>query len=76
MSIPARAIAALIGWYQRLTEHRPSPCRFVPTCSNYALEAVESHGAARGSWLAARRICRCHPWGPSGWDPVPARRGS
>lgn len=48
-------------------------CRFQPTCSAYALEAIERHGAARGGWLAARRVCRCHPWGAAGFDPVPAR---
>ena len=49
---------------------RPS-CRFHPSCSNYALEALQVHGAARGSWLAAKRIGRCHPWGGQGFDPVP-----
>ena len=46
-------------------------CRFLPTCSDYALEALERHGAVRGSWLALRRISRCHPLGGSGFDPVP-----
>ena len=46
-------------------------CRFLPSCSDYAREAVRQHGAARGSWLAARRLCRCHPLGGSGLDPVP-----
>lgn len=46
-------------------------CRFRPTCSEYALEALALHGAGRGLWLAVRRIARCHPWGGSGWDPVP-----
>jgi len=49
-------------------------CRFYPTCSAYALEAVTEHGAIRGSWLAARRVGRCHPWNPGGYDPVPPRR--
>lgn len=46
-------------------------CRFQPTCSEYAIEALRTHGAFRGSWLAARRMARCHPWGGSGYDPVP-----
>ena len=50
-------------------------CRFQPTCSAYALEALHKHGGLRGGWLAARRIARCHPWGASGHDPVPDRQG-
>ena len=46
-------------------------CRFLPTCSEYSIEAVERHGALRGGWLAARRLCRCHPWNPGGVDEVP-----
>jgi len=46
-------------------------CRFTPTCSQYAMEAVHTHGAVAGGWLAAKRICRCHPWGGCGHDPVP-----
>jgi len=49
----------------------PASCRFTPTCSEYARQAVESHGAARGSWLAAKRVARCHPFGGRGLDPVP-----
>lgn len=58
-------------WYQRAAEGRPSPCRFTPTCSSYALEALEVHGTRRGLWLTVRRLVRCRPFGPSGWDPVP-----
>ncbi len=49
-------------------------CRYQPTCSAYALEALEKHGAIKGGWLAARRILRCHPWGKSGYDPVSTRK--
>lgn len=49
----------------------PNACRFTPTCSQYAVEAIMKHGIFRGSWLALRRILRCHPWGGSGYDPVP-----
>ena len=49
----------------------PKSCRFEPTCSAYAIEALGKHGATRGLWLGTKRICRCHPWGGSGYDPVP-----
>jgi putative membrane protein insertion efficiency factor len=60
-----------IEWYQRLVEGRPSPCRFFPSCSSYAAEAFEVHGTARGLRLTIRRLVRCRPFGPSGFDPVP-----
>jgi putative membrane protein insertion efficiency factor len=52
-------------------EGRPSPCRFTPSCSQYAIDALATHGSARGLWLTVRRLLRCRPFGPSGWDPVP-----
>ena len=66
-----RAIAA----YQRAFEGRPSPCRFFPTCSEYSREAIETHGSGRRLWLTVRRLARCRPFGPSGFDPVPPARG-
>ena len=71
MSPPAWLLHGCVTLYQRITDGRPSPCRFVPTCSNYALDAFERHGAVRGSALTLRRLLRCHPWGGHGWDPVP-----
>lgn len=67
----SRLLILLIHAYQRLFSYRASPCRFVPTCSSYAEEAIETHGALRGPWLAVRRVGRCHPWGGHGYDPVP-----
>jgi len=71
MSVPARGAHGLVRLYQRATVNRPSPCRYVPTCSTYALDAFELHGFVRGLWLTTRRIARCHPWGGHGLDPVP-----
>ena len=76
MNAPTRVLHAGVCGYRRLTAGRPSPCRYDPSCSGYALEALEQHGAARGSWLAIRRIVRCHPWGGHGWDPVPERKAN
>jgi len=75
-TLPARAAMRLVRGYQALTANRPSPCRYIPTCSNYALDAYAHHGFLRGSWLTLRRILRCHPWGSSGWDPVPGSPSS
>jgi uncharacterized protein len=61
------------GYRVFLSPLLPSACRFQPTCSQYALEAVDRFGALQGGWLAARRICRCHPFHPGGYDPVPLR---
>lgn len=70
-SVPARVLLRAVRLYQAARAGRPSPCRYWPSCSTYAAEALERHGAARGSWLAARRLARCHPWGGHGVDPVP-----
>lgn len=77
-SAGARLLMALIGGYRRYISPMTGPhCRFVPSCSAYALDAVLEHGALRGSWLAVRRVARCHPFHPGGLDPVPpgTRRG-
>ena len=62
----------LVMAYQRAMEGRPSPCRFTPSCSTYAVEALQVHGSVHGLWLTVRRLARCRPFGPSGWDPVPS----
>jgi hypothetical protein len=68
----ARTLNLAIGAYQRLISPLFGPrCRFAPSCSHYAQEAIERFGAGYGSWLAVRRILRCHPFNPGGWDPVP-----
>ena len=67
-----RLLIAPIRLYQlAISPMLPRSCRFNPTCSSYAIEAIGRHGALRGGWLAARRIGRCHPWGGTGYDPVP-----
>lgn len=72
MSPLAKAFAAAIRSYQYLTIGRPSPCRYVPTCSEYGLEAVHRHGAIRGLALTTWRLLRCNPWGGRGLDEVPS----
>ncbi|MDF2835521.1 MAG: hypothetical protein K0Q63_1161 [Paenibacillus sp.] len=67
----AAARAPIVFYRKAISPLKPPTCRFYPTCSAYALEAIEKHGAARGSWLAAKRIARCHPFHPGGFDPVP-----
>ncbi|MBZ6378260.1 membrane protein insertion efficiency factor YidD [Pacificimonas flava] len=73
-----RALLLLVRVWQRALSPLFGPtCRFQPTCSHYAAEAIERHGAGKGGLLALRRLLRCHPLGPSGYDPVPpARKGS
>ncbi|MBV8329018.1 MAG: membrane protein insertion efficiency factor YidD [Verrucomicrobia bacterium] len=65
--------ATLSPFLALLTGGPGTGCRFTPTCSEYFVEAVEVHGLLAGTWLAIKRILRCHPWGPSGYDPVPSR---
>ena len=67
------AMLVAIEWYQRQRSGMLSPCRFFPTCSEFAHEAIHRHGAWRGGWLTARRLGRCRPFGASGYDPVPQR---
>jgi putative membrane protein insertion efficiency factor len=72
LQLPRRALALLIRGYQRgISPGLPPSCRFTPSCSQYALEAVTRHGALKGTWLAVRRLVRCHPFHPGGFDPVP-----
>ncbi len=77
-----KSLATLLAWplllLVKLYRYTISPwlgnnCRYDPSCSAYALEALRRHGAFRGTWLAAKRIGRCHPWGGSGFDPVPGK---
>jgi putative membrane protein insertion efficiency factor len=76
MSAPRRAAVALLGGYKRwVSPLLPAACRFEPSCSSYAREAIERHGLPRGSWLAVLRLARCHPLARGGWDPVPPRHG-
>lgn len=76
MSPAARPFAAMVRWYQQAYAGRPSPCRFYPSCSSYALEALEVHGLLKGAALTARRLARCHPFGGHGFDPVPEQKAS
>lgn len=69
-----RVVIAPIQAYRRyVSPFLPRSCRFSPTCSAYAIKAIRRHGVARGGWLALRRLSRCHPWHPGGFDPVPKR---
>lgn len=75
----ARLLCSAIRLYRyAVGPYLPAACRYTPTCSAYALEALATHGALRGSWLAVRRLARCHPWAGFGYDPPPAprRRGA
>lgn len=75
MSPVARVVTGLIRLYRQvISPLLPRSCRYEPTCSVYALDAVRIHGALKGSWLALRRIARCHPWAPGGVDRVPEKK--
>jgi putative membrane protein insertion efficiency factor len=77
VSAVSRALLSALRFYQRaISPTRPPRCRFVPTCSAYAVEAVELHGAVRGTWLALRRLLKCAPWHPGGVDLVPEQAHS
>jgi uncharacterized protein len=74
-SVAARLLMLIVSGYRRVVSPLLMPrCRFAPSCSAYALQALAEHGALRGGWLAVRRISRCHPFHPGGYDPVPPRR--
>ena len=70
--LPKRFLLALLRFYKReISPYLPPSCRFVPSCSEYAMQAVMKYGAVKGGYLAIRRILRCHPFHPGGYDPVP-----
>ena len=69
-------LISLIRFYQRfISPLTPPACRFTPTCSQYTLEAIQKYGALKGTWLGIKRICRCHPWGGSGYEAQSLPRG-
>lgn len=70
-----KVLLSLIKFYQKaISPLTPPTCRFHPTCSHYGFEAIEKHGALKGSWLAVRRISKCHPFHEGGFDPVPEKK--
>ena len=72
MSVASRIACGVVRGYQLLLRPLlPAACRFQPSCSEYAREALSRHGVIRGGWLALRRLARCHPWNPGGYDPPP-----
>ena len=71
-SATKKALIGLVRFYQQaVSPYTPPACRYIPTCSEYAVQAIEKYGAARGSYLAARRVLRCNPFHRGGYDPVP-----
>lgn len=71
-AIPKRIALGMVGFYRKyISPMFPPSCRYVPTCSEYAMIALQRYGFIKGSWMAIKRICRCHPWHPGGYDPVP-----
>lgn len=72
MNLLKYILIALLRFYQgTISPLTPPSCRFVPTCSQYGIEAIQKYGAFKGGWLTLKRLSRCHPWGGSGFDPVP-----
>lgn len=69
-----KILIKMIELYQKIPGNFHQNCRHVPTCSNYALQAIEIHGTIKGSYLSIKRILKCNPWGSSGYDPVPERK--
>jgi hypothetical protein len=74
VQLPRTVLIAGVRAYQRfISPVLPPACRFTPSCSAYAVTALERYGAVQGTWMALRRLARCHPWNPGGYDPVPDR---
>ena len=72
----AKLLMGIVRFYQlAISPMFPSACRYSPTCSHYMMEAIKVHGPIKGTWLGLKRIGRCHPWGDSGYDPVPSKEG-
>lgn len=71
-TLPKKGMLVMLRFYKReISPALPPCCRYTPTCSEYAMQAVEKYGAAKGGWLAAKRVLRCHPFHEGGYDPVP-----
>ncbi|MGB5189842.1 membrane protein insertion efficiency factor YidD [Robiginitalea sp.] len=72
-SISAFFISLIRGYQKYISPLTPPSCRYLPTCSQYSIEALQKHGLRKGGWLALKRVGSCHPWGGSGYDPVPEK---